>query len=497
MERQRAPPGTEAPASVGRHQDRPAPHTFKQAHHDASQIAADGHGAVQEETNEKGSTQPAIPIARPRGKEDLSQYPPDAQQKHLSSSTPTPCPMSISPDGIPIPQNSPHQSAEKRPEASHNWAAHSGNSASLVPPFPPVSAGPHNLLQRAHHQTSNAGSSEHSSPLQGSITPSIADQMVKMASQAGLHSVSSALATQAQAHIANPTHNHPAAQGPAPANSKMTSSSTMPPSTPASTRQTQSLSGGQNAENVPQSTLPTGSAEEEQHHGYTALLNAHMISALTGARRISASSTLDHEHPGSSAMAAAAIAAQAQMANIATQVATEESEKQLRLQALLRASGHVHTLASQVQRPTGGTRLEKNTSSAQTSLKSPQPPAASTQTSHLSSDQSVMAPRDTAASTSSSPVPSAGNRLQANGLGHVQIPSQGVEQAWGRVDDGSNTDESEQASGRMLPLMSKFYNPSDAMAGVPSLPCMYRTVQDPLLPPGSRADLVHCSPFRS
>ena len=207
LERQRTPPGTEASAYVGRHQDRPAPHTFKQAHHDASNIAADGHGAVQHKNNEKGSAEPAIPIALPRGKERLqNESPPDAQRTHPASSPPSPSPMSISPDGIPLAQMSPHQSAEKRPEASHIWAAHSGNSASLVPPFPPVSTGPQNSLESAHHQTSSLGSSLQFKPHQGSTTPSIADQMVKMASQAGLHSVSSALATQASVHASQRPH---------------------------------------------------------------------------------------------------------------------------------------------------------------------------------------------------------------------------------------------------------------------------------------------------
>lgn len=128
------------------------------------------------------------------------------------------------------------------------------------------------------------------------------------------------------------------------------------------------------------------------------------------------------------------MAVQTQMAEIATRTAAEEAERQLRVQALLR-----------VARANGGIN------------------------------------DDDEHSTSSLSAPSSGpSRLEAVGLGHIALPSQGLEQSWGRMSGRGAEDDVKDvktaASGRRqngagVHRPARFYDATDAMAGVPSLPC--------------------------
>lgn len=385
-------------------------------------------------------------------------------------------PMSISPDDIdasagdPLPQSSARPPLPSQGGVHHSasssfstqqrfWSASSSPSSatartrrssatvgspSLVPAFP---------SRAARGSPQNQSPSSQSSPRSLAPSPSAAT-MFQVASQAGLQSVSSALVSQAAHTIGEATANGryqyptsvPTAARPSETSlgqlrtdSSSPSEAVTAPSDTCPERRFSSQGGSVQALDAPEQR-----SSPENQSDYSVIMNAHLTSALEGAKQMTSSSPVA---PTGQALAMdPALAAQVRMASIATKTATEEAERQLRIHALLRASGGY---ARQVNEAT-------NDSDA-TSL--PGTPEGSAQGS--SPDRGSSATRA---------------RLQALGLGHIPLPSKGFEQAWGRKDDSGapQNDEGSQGglSGSNKPP-ARYYDAADALAGVPSMPCEY------------------------
>lgn len=249
--------------------------------------------------------------------------------------------------------------------------------------------------------------------------------MIRAASQAGLHSVSSALAAQA-AQIQAGELQSSDLNG-----SRATASTTSQRHTSSSPFRPQTSPKQNGASPIEQGRRPSTSSE------YSAAMKAHLTSALRGAEQLSlaasASSSSSSSLVGasSSGSISSSMAVQTQMAEIATRTAAEEAERQLRIQALLRIS----------RNEAAGQGADETTTSA------------------------------------SSSDPSAGpSRLEAVGLGHIVLPSHGLEQSWGRassrgVEDSADAKQQLAASKAASRAPARYYDASDAMAGVPSLPC--------------------------
>lgn len=247
-----------------------------------------------------------------------------------------------------------------------------------------------------------------------------AASMIRVASQAGLHSVSSCLATQAQTQI-----HHGAASSLGTTSGSLTSESTLrsPP-----------IEGDQSS--FDSSVHPRRASTSAE---YSAAMNAHISSALRGVHQLSRSSPHISPTPAASGFTsisqpAELVRAQAQMAEIATRTAKEEAERQLRLQAMLR----VTLPASSLPTEDGESKM-------------------------LSSSENLTEHRRGDSNNS---------HFGALGLSHIPMPSDGFEQSWGRLDESIGDGASRQATAS-LPAPKRYYDAKDALAGVPSLPCKF------------------------
>ncbi|CAO1630772.1 unnamed protein product [Sympodiomycopsis kandeliae] len=418
-------------------------------------------------------------------------------------------PMSISPEdsrrnqtghtfhngqyGTTIPRSTP---------PSTRLAGNVAHSTSLVPPFPPAAASSHLSSSSSPEFESQIQPSKNSYP----PTPVSlgADDMIKLASQAALHSVSSALVTQSQTEMSRLAENTKAKDSSVSSiSAKMTSPSS---SHHGSVQNGPTLNGSisrSRAVSTDDSSKSAGSRLVEsdkgrQGHPYTALMEAHMSAALTGARHISDSAS--RTEPASSTQpqqAPASLAAQVHMATIATKTASEEAERQLRLQALLRASGHTESITSQLLRRVNlATEEEGNRASHKES------------TAPSSSPDRAPLQRAEQAVPSATPSLPTIDDSHPPALEHIKMPNKGVEQAWGRDEDNHDpvsekvSSPSDSPDG-LFPRASRYYNAADALSGVPSLPLMPApplvmlpppssfAVQDPLVSTSRAAHSLH------
>lgn len=311
-------------------------------------------------------------------------------------------PMSISPDlGIShpshpiVPPPSPPTQRKSRPESleSSSILSKSIALASEEKPAPVLHTNP--SQQDRLSATMNATSAE---------------SMIQVASQAGLHSVSSGLATRTdpQALSVLPPHGF----------------ATLNP--PLSSSKTSHLPSAADTPPLESSVHPRRASSSAD---YSAAMNAHISTALRGVQQLSGN--LSSQNPSSTTISSPqtshsaaegsnVLAARMHMAEIATRTAIEEAEKQLRLQALVRAS-----LPTRL--------VEANAHDL--------PPQRSS--------------NDTL--------------FRALGLSQIPVPSQGLEQPWGRIADSGVPEDSHKANASRVP--SRYYDASDAFSGVPSLPC--------------------------
>lgn len=270
-----------------------------------------------------------------------------------------------------------------------------------------------------------ADSATDAAPIACSEAPTSAASMLETAAQAGLQTVSSALAAQAQSISTSITT-------PATEDAGEDTGISM-----ATRALGESLRASE--EDLPQSIHPRQASSSDH---YCQAMTAHISSALRGAQQLSASTT-----PVSSASSStttttrtptvttqATTAAQSQMAEIATRTASEEAERQMRLHAILRA-------AKREDEP-DARRLSRGSSTAAAAETAPEKAY-----------------------------------FEFVGMGHIPMPSSGFEQPWGRdsargVDDGkSEHGKASATDGKQRLAPARYYDASDAMAGVPSLPC--------------------------
>ncbi|CAO1630665.1 unnamed protein product [Jaminaea pallidilutea] len=326
--------------------------------------------------------------------------------------------------GWPTPSSSlSHQGSDSR-RATHD--VEQASPMSISPEVSRTTVASSIAPEAAHGMASlAAASATDGPPAAGSESATSAASMLETAAQAGLQTVSSALAAQAQSISTSITT-------PATEDAGEDAGISM-----ATRALGESLRASE--EDLPQSIHPRQASSSDH---YCQAMTAHISSALRGAQQLSASTP-----PVSSASSSAtttrtptvttqaATAAQSQMAEIATRTASEEAERQMRLHAILRAAKRGDKLDA--RRPSEGS--------------------------------------SSAAAAETAPEKA---YFEFVGLGHIPMPSSGFEQPWGRdsargVDDGKSEHGKASASdGKQRLAPARYYDASDAMAGVPSLPLL-------------------------
>lgn len=330
--------------------------------------------------------------------------------------------------GWPTPSALSHQGSDSR-RATHD--VEQASPMSISPEVSRTTVASSIAPEAAHGMGSLVAASATDPPsAAGSESTTSAASMLETAAQAGLQTVSSALAAQAQSISTSITT-------PATEDAGEDAGISM-----ATRALGESLRASE--EDLPQSIHPRQASSSDH---YCQAMTAHISSALRGAQQLSASTP-----PVSSASSSttttrtptvttqATTAAQSQMAEIATRTASEEAERQMRLHAILRAAKRED--GTDARRPSRGSSSAAAAAAASTAEAAPE-----------------------------------NAYFEFVGLGHIPMPSSGFEQPWGRdsargVDDGESVHgKASTTEGKQRLAPARYYDASDAMAGVPSLPC--------------------------